>query len=106
MSKPLAGSLGHRISGENHLLFVPGIGHVIADPHVRSELLMLEWEGASPSSIPLPHGPSVLLSKKCADSPIGLAFTTSVIRAAVLANDEIRRALPEKQNASDLTKGQ
>lgn len=94
--KPLVGSIKtDPTNGFEHLPLVPGVTEILADPRVRAHLLLLEWEGEAPSSIPLPHGPPVHFSKKCADranSPIGLGFTAALVRAAVL-EEEARRAL-------------
>ena len=79
-----AGSLQTEpVSDFDHLPLVPGVGENLSNPHLRNHLLLRAWEGDVPSSIPTPHG-SVYLSKKCADSPAGLAFVAALIHAAVL----------------------
>ncbi len=85
------GDLGIRSSGLAHLVFVPGIGTVIADPHVRNSLLLREWEGEDPSSTgPFPWGPSVYHSAmKCAareNQPVGLAWVAALTKATVEAH--------------------
>jgi hypothetical protein len=101
------GDLGVITSGDRHLVFVPGITTHIEDPRFRNELLLLSWEGASPSSTgPLPHGPSVHFSKKCADSPIGQAFTHALVRAAVLSHTQAGRVSPATEDSTRSTQGE
>jgi hypothetical protein len=70
-------------NGLDHLPLVPGITRTTADPRVRASLLLLDWEGASPASTgPLPSGPGVLFSKKCADSVEGRGFSAALVNAA------------------------
>ncbi len=93
MSKPLAGSLGHRSNGTDWTLFVPGVGLVIMDPRVRNSLLLQDWEGEALSSTgPLPHGMSVHYSAKaCAareNQPIGLGFVKALVNAVVNVHRE------------------
>jgi hypothetical protein len=80
VKKPLKGSIATAPrNGTDWLPLVPGVPEVIADPRVRNELLLQEWEGASPSSVPFPDRPSVLFSKRCADSPEGRGFTAALV---------------------------
>ncbi len=89
----MKGDLGHRTNGEDHLVFVPGIGTVIADPHVRNSLLLRDWEGCDPSSTgPFSYGPSVYHdAMKCAareNQPVGLAWVAALTTATVNAHRE------------------
>lgn len=65
------------MNGTDHLPFVPRLPERLDDPYLRAELLLLDWEGDSPSSVC-----GVLLSKRCANSETGLAFTASLVKAA------------------------
>lgn len=49
----------------------------MTDPRVRNELLLIEWEGETPSTVAHVH-----FSKKCANSEIGLGFTAALVKAA------------------------
>jgi hypothetical protein len=70
-------------NGLDHLPLVPGITRTIADPRVRASLLLLDWEGEAPASTgPLPYGPSVLFSKRCADYPESREFSAALANAA------------------------
>lgn len=95
--KPYVGSLGHTSNGFDHL---PLTNIEITDPRARNLLLLAAWEGETPSSIPLPHGASIFLSKRCSDSPIGLAYTTALVRAAVIEHTEARRVFSAEQHAT------
>ena len=70
----------------NGLEHLPLVANVATADLDRNHLLLLEWEGEAPSSIGGVH-----ISKRCADSPIGLAFTASLVQAAT---EEARSALP------------
>jgi hypothetical protein len=92
--KAPAGSLTTEpVSGFDHLPLVPGVADALILPEVRNKLLLLDWEDEAPSVLSVPGG-SVYVSKKTADSPIGLAFVAALIRSAIREH----RTEQEKEN--------
>lgn len=84
-----------RHNGTEHLPLVPNIE--ITDPEARNNLLLLEWEGDSLSAVCLPNRPAIFISKKCANSPEGLAWTQALVEAVLVEWDAARAEWSEAE---------
>lgn len=85
------------MNGTDYLVFVPGIGRVIADPHVRAELLMQDWEQGDRQQIG-----GTYISTACAaqeNQPVGLAFTAALVDATVAGFDSEESYQREAEDA-------